>query len=164
GFVFNGNTVTLKDGTFMATLYGHFKDTKRYSLVAAESKDGVKWKIRTIIADENCKLPGGEGPCEAATCRLKDGRLMCVFRLNSNVPYGQTFSSDEGKTWTEPVSMGKDIFSVQPSLAVLKDGTIVLSGGRPGLWCWINTDGTGKDWQRVDLVANHNHCHAKDAI
>ena len=83
GFVFNGQTVTLKDGSFLGTLYGYFKDTKRYSLVAAESKEGVHWKIRSIIADERCALPGGEGPCEAAMCRLKDGRLMCVFRLDS---------------------------------------------------------------------------------
>jgi hypothetical protein len=163
GFVFNGQTVELKGGGYLATLYGNFKGTKRYSLVAAESADGVHWKIRATIADENCKLKGAEGPCEAAVCRLKDGRLMCVFRLASAVPYGQTWSSDEGKTWTEPVAMA-NAFSVQPSLAVLKDGTIVLSGGRPSIYLWFNADGTGKDWQRVDLQPLHNACHPKEPI
>ena len=43
-------------------------------------------------------------------------------------------------------------------------GTIVLAGGRPGLFVWVNTDGTGTSWQKVDLRANHNACHPKDAI
>jgi hypothetical protein len=163
GFVFNGNTVELKDGSYLATLYGTFKDTKRYSLVAAESRDGIRWRIRSTIADENCKLPGKEGACESSVCRLRDGRVMCLFRMNSNVAYGQVYSSDEGKTWTEPRALD-GVASVQPSLAVLKDGTVVLSGGRPGIYVWVNLDGTGKDWQRVDVLANHNAFRTADAI
>ena len=64
------------------------------------------------------------GPSEAATCRLKDGRLMTIFRLGSGHPYGQVFSRDEGRTWTEPVAL-KGVFSVQPCLVVLKDGMVV---------------------------------------
>jgi hypothetical protein len=163
GFVFNGQTVKLKDGSHLATLYGHFEGTKRYSLVAAESKDGFRWTIRSAIADETCELAGNEGPCESATVRIPDGRLMCVFRLASAVPYGQTWSSDEGKTWTKPVAM-KGVFSVEPSMVVLKDGAIALSGGRPGLFLWLNLDGTGKDWQRVDLVPHHNQCNPRELI
>jgi hypothetical protein len=163
GFVFNGQTVTLKDGRYLATLYGYFKDAKRYSVVAAHSADGVHWKIRSTIAGEHCPLKGNEGPCEAALCRLKDGRLMCVFRLASNVPYGQTWSNNEGKTWTKPVAMA-NAFSVQPSLAVMRDGTVALSGGRPWLYAWFNLDGTGKDWQRVDIQASHNVCHPREKI
>ncbi len=163
GFVFNGQTVPLKSGEYLATLYGHFKDSKRYSLVAAASTDGVKWKIRTAIAGADCPLKGAEGPCEAALCRLADGRLMCVFRLASNVPYGQTFSADEGLTWTEPAAMDGP-FSVQPSLAVLKDGTVCLSGGRPGLFLWVNLDGSGKQWQKVDLQSHHNACRPQETI
>ena len=163
GFVFNGNTTETKGG-YLAMLYGYFQDTNRYSLVAAESKDGVGWNIRSIVADENCPLPGTEGPCESATCRLKDGRLMCVFRLASNVSYGQVWSDDDGKTWTRPESMAAGIGSVQPALAVLEDGTVVLSGGRPGLWAWFNQDGSGKDWKTMDLRAHHNTCQPDDLI
>jgi len=163
GFGFNGQTLVAKDGQCLATLYGYFKDAKRYSLVLVESRDGVHWKVRAVVAGEHCKLQGGEGPCEAAICRLKDGRLMGVFRLASNVPYGQTFSSDEGRTWTEPVAMA-NAFSVQPSLAVMSDGKVVLSGGRPGLFLWVNADGTGKDWQRVDILTHHNATHPEERI
>lgn len=155
-FVFNGQTIRLQDDrTLLATLYGHFAGTKRYSLVAAESTDGVAWRIRSVVADEKCPLAGGEGPCEAATCRLRDGRLMCVFRLASNVPYGQCFSSDDGKTWTAPRAM-EGPFSVQPSLAVRADGSVALSGGRPGLFLWLNRAGDGLAWERLDLLAHHN--------
>ena len=50
-------------------------------------------------------------------------------------------------------------FSVQPSLAVLPDGLVALSGGRPGLFLWLNPDdpdGTAATWRRVDVLANHN--------
>jgi hypothetical protein len=163
GFVLNGQTVELKEGGYLATLYGHFKDTKRYSLVAAESKDGRRWQVRSVVADENCPLTGAEGPCEAALCRLRDGRLLCVFRLASNVAYGQVWSRDEGKTWSAPVTMAQG-YSVQPSLAVLKDGTVVLSGGRPGLFAWFNRDGTGRAWREVDIQAHHNRCQPKEPI
>jgi hypothetical protein len=164
GFVFIGQTVELKNGAgYLATLYGYFKDTKRYSLVVAESADGLRWKIRSTLADENCKLAGTEGPCEAALVRLKSGRLMCVYRMNSGSPLGQSWSDDEGRTWTEPAAM-KDVFSVQPSVAVLQDGRMVLTSGRPGIFAWFNLDGTGRDWQRLDLQAHHNKCVPREPI
>ncbi|KPK84106.1 MAG: hypothetical protein AMJ81_06510 [Phycisphaerae bacterium SM23_33] len=158
GFVFNGQTVRLKGG-YLATLYGYFKDAKRYALVAAESADGVDWTIRSVIADEDCGLAGSEGPCESALCRLKDGRIMCVFRMGG-APYGQSYSSDDGRTWAKPTAMAGP-HSVQPSLAVMADGTVVLSGGRPGLYLWLNTDGAGSDWQQVDIRKHHNACLAE---
>ena len=147
GFVFNGQVVALKDGKHLTTLYGYFKGDKQYSLVAAESANGVQWTIRSVVADHKCGLPmaQNEGPCEAALCRLADGRLMCIFRLGSGLPYGQVWSGDEAKTWTKPVAM-TGVYSVEPSLVVLNDGTVALSGGRPGLALWFNTDGTGKGW------------------
>ncbi len=174
GFVFNGQTVRLKDGTYLATLYGHFGDDARYSLVAAESGDGQAWKIRAVIADPKAKaLKGNEGPCEAALARLTDGRLLCVFRQGPWVidkkkttkhNFGHAFSGDDGKTWTEPALMPDDVFSVQPSLVVLKDGTVVLSGGRPGLYLWLDTDGTARAWQKVELHTHHNACHPKQQV
>jgi len=154
-FVFNGQTVRSEAGEFLTTLYGLFEGDRRYSLVLAESGDGFTWRIRSVIAGADCPLEGNEGPCESALCRLKDGRLMCVFRLASFVSYGQTFSADDGRTWTPPVNIPP--FSVEPSLAVLKSGRMLaLSGGRPELWVWFNNDGQGREWHAVDIVAAHN--------
>lgn len=163
GFVFNGQSVTLADGRYLATLYGWFEGDKRFSLVTADSAEGRQWNYRSTVSGPECRLPGAEGPCESALCRLADGRLLCVFRLASYVPLGQTFSSDEGKTWTAPESM-KGPFSVQPSLALLGGGTLALSSGRPGIFVWFNLDGKALDWQAVDLQAHHDACLPDEPI
>lgn len=31
-------------------------------------------------------------------------------------------------------------------------------------YAWFNNDGSGKDWQRIDLLAHHNSCQEKDII
>lgn len=155
-FVFNGQSVLAKDGRIhLATLYGRFAGTKRYSLVLAESADGLQWTIRAVIADETCELVGQEGPCESALVRLKDGRLFCVFRLDSSVDFGHCFSDDDGKTWTEPRNL-KGTHSVQPSLSVSETGKLLLSGGRPGLFIWINRRGDAVGWEKIDLARHHN--------
>lgn len=161
GFGFTGQTVALKEGGHLATLYGYFEGAARYSLVAAYSVEGTNWSIRSVIADDKCALQGSEGPCEAALCRLKDGRLMCVFRTGG-WPYGQCWSEDEGRTWTTPVAMAQ--MQVQPSLAVMDDGMVVLSGGRPGIFVWFSTDGTGTNWQAVDVQAHHNACCPQETL
>lgn len=156
GFVFNGQSVSSEDGGYLATMYGYFEGDERYSLVLVASAKGQSWRVRSIIAGPDCPLEGNEGPCESAICRLADGRLMCVFRLASFVPYGQCWSSDDGKTWTSPAAM--QAHSVEPSIQVMGDGMIVLSGGRHGIYLWLNPDGTGKSWRPFDIVAHHNAC------
>ena len=151
GFCFEGQTVKLKNDKYFATLYGGY-ESGGIRIVGAESTDGFHWQIVDPIARRAGKVnERGEGPSEAALCRLKDGRLMCVYRVESNVTYGQTWSSDEGRTWTEAVEC-RGPMSVEPSLAVFADGTVLMSGGRPGLKLWLNADGTGEDWQEVDVV------------
>ncbi|MCX6050126.1 MAG: sialidase family protein [Chloroflexi bacterium] len=163
-FSFNGQTVTLNDGTYLATVYGELLDPPGYRIFTVKSSDGVNWTIHSLIADKDSSVPGAEtGPTESAMIRLPDGRLMCVFRVGSRSPFGQSWSSDEGDTWTPAIAMAGP-FSVQPSLAALPDGTLALSGGRPGIGLWLNSDGAGLDWQAIDLLAHHNACHPAEAI
>ena len=51
-------------------------------------------------------LDGDEGPDETAIVRLADKRLYAIFRKGGNALMGQTWSSDDGRTWTQPVSIG----------------------------------------------------------
>ena len=162
-FSFNGQTLWLEDGTYLATAYGHFEGDDRDSIVAVESTDGVNWAARSVVADASCPVPGKGGPSESAICRLHDGRIICVFRVESKLPFGQTWSSDEGRTWTPAVTMPGP-FSVQPSLAVMDIGAVALSGGRPGLYLWLNAAGDGQDWQQIDILAHHNSCHPQEQI
>jgi hypothetical protein len=157
GFSFNGQTLQRRDGSYLATIYGQLVDPPGSRIFAVTSTDGVRWTVDALIADQSCNLPGKEGPGESAIARLKDGRILCVFRVGSAFPYGQCWSSDEGKSWTAPVAVAGP-FSVQPSLAVMSDGVVALSGGRPGLYLWLNGDGAGCDWQRIDILAHHNAC------
>lgn len=98
-----------------------------------------------------------EGPSEAATVRLDDGSLLCIYRVDSgaDVAFRRSVSRDEGRTWTRlrPM-MGKG--SVKPQLVRLEDGTILLSGGRPGIYVWQCSDGMGRRWTRFDLAAHHD--------
>ena len=162
-FSFNGQTLGLEDGAYLATVYGKFEGDERDSVVAVESTDGTNWSVRSVIAGADCPVPGEGGPSESAICRLQDGRIMCVFRVESRLPFGQTWSSDEGRSWTPAAAM-PGIFSVQPSLAVMADGMVALSGGRPGLYLWLNPDGDGRDWRRIDILAHHNSCHPDEPI
>jgi hypothetical protein len=166
GMFFNGQVTEVELG-WLATMYGHFEGDKRYSLICVHSREARNWKFRSIISGHDCALDGTEGPCESAVCRLPDRRLMCVFRRQSGtkgeLPYGQCFSSDEGKTWTTPRVMNGP-GSVEPSLVVLPSGIVALSGGRPGVNVWLNADGTCLDWAKVDIAAHHSECHPADAI
>ena len=162
-FSFNGQTLWLEDGTYLATAYGHFEGDDRDSIVAVESTDGTNWAVRSVVADAACPVPGSGGPSESAICRLQDGRIMCVFRVESKLPFGQTWSSDEGRTWAPAVTMSGP-FSVQPSLAVMDSGAVALSGGRPGLYLWLNANGDGQEWRQIDILAHHNSCQPQEQI
>lgn len=76
---------------------------------------------------------------------------------------GHCFSSDEGRTWTKPAVLS-GVFSVQPSLAVMPDGLVVLSGRRPGLFFWLNPEGTAATWHKLDVLANHNAHRPEEPI
>ena len=154
-FVFHGQTLRLTNGLYFATLYGWYEGVSKMSIVAAVSEDGFRWRVQSTVADYTCSLPGNEGPCETTTVRLPDGRLMNVFRLDSYVKYGQSWSSDEGLTWSTPVNTTGP-FSVEPSMQALPSGMVALSGGRAGLFLWVNRAGDGVDWETVDIRAHHN--------
>lgn len=95
--------MTLKNGNYFTTLYGGYQ-SGGIRIVGAESSDGLHWRIVGTIAHRSGKVnQRGEGPTEAALCHLKDGRLMCIYRVESYFTYGQTWCGDEGRTWTEPV-------------------------------------------------------------
>ena len=162
-FAFNGQTLQLQDGSYLATVYGALRDLPGDRIFAVQSSDGVHWAIYSLIADNTCGVVGKEGPNESALLRLNDGRILCVFRVGSRANYGQCWSSDEGKSWSAPVTMD-GVFSVQPSLATRADGVIALGGGRPGLYLWLNADGSGLTWQAIDMQAHHNACHPNEAI
>ncbi|MHB9131002.1 MAG: sialidase family protein [Armatimonadota bacterium] len=165
GFVFDGRPVRTRDG-WLTTVYGKYDGDvdKKCTLHAVASTDGVKWEIRsTIAAADNALGQHRWGNSEAEICRLPDNRLMCVYRID-NEPYGRSFSSDEGFTWTQPTPMPLGVGTVEPRLAVTGTGVVTLCGGRPRYYLWFNADGTGKDWQGIDIFTHHNALAGPDQV
>jgi Neuraminidase (sialidase) len=91
-------------------------------------------------------------------CRLKNGDLFCVFYSgyghvsipNAQLPKGDRImavrSLDNGKTWSEPtVIIDTEFDDRDPSVACLKDGTLLLS------WFTYRPDQKGKSEVRVLL-------------
>ena len=155
-FAFNGDTARVAGDRYLAPLYGRYADDSHASIVCAVSDDGFHWTVRSTIADDSSALDSPTGPSESAISRLRDGRLLVVFRLGGFRPMAKAYSSDEGQTWTTPEKM--TAMSVQPSLATLTDGSVWLTTGRPGIFLWLNADGAGDEWESIDLMAHHNAC------
>ena len=154
-FAFDGQVIASRDGAYLTTLYGKFVGDSGESTVLAESRNGLEWHVRSVIAAADYAVPGAEGPSETALCRLRDGRLFAVFRLKARRPYAKVWSEDDGHTWTTPVVM-EGMCSVQPRMHVMENGTLVLVGGRPGIHVWVDRHGLGERWEHVDVTEIHN--------
>jgi hypothetical protein len=156
----NGNILSLKNRALFTTLYGKFAgDTKDSCWAVSSTNQGLAWRFLATVAN-GAEIAGAlEGANESSTCRLADGRLMTVCRTGG-IPDCKAYSADDGATWSAPQRM-EGIFCVEPQLVRLANGVILLSGGRPGLFVWICTDGEGNKWERLNLAAHHNR-HVKD--
>ena len=96
---------------------------------------------------------------ELSIAELNDGRLMVAIRVeNASVMHPFTiytcFSSDGGRTWTEPAPTGID--GSPPHLLVLSDGSIVMTysrrSGPYSIRAVVSTDG-GATWSEELTIA-----------
>lgn len=145
----------LEDGRLFTTLYGRLTGDKKYRLFAVTSHDGgLNWTYQATIANAQAMRSVREGPSEASTARLPDGRLLCIYRLDSGAGkfFGRSLSADEGQTW-QTQKRRQDQASVRPQLLALENGDLLLSGGRPGIYLWLRKNGR---WQQWDIAAHHN--------
>ena len=136
------------------------------------------------------RLPGcGTGGYEAFPdiCRLRDGRLMCVFYAgyghvalpNDSLPRGgricYCLSSDEGRTWTEARILydGPDD-DRDPSIVQLANGQVICNffslrkdtARKPytGLGSWIVTSADlGATWSEPIQISASYYCSARSA-
>ena len=127
----------------------------------------------------------GAGGYEAFpdVCRLKDGRLFCVFYAgyghvalpNEALPKGGRvsgcYSSDEGKTWTPAVTVyDSPDDDRDPSIAQLRDGRLLCTffslrakqgGGYDGLGSFvIESSDAGKSWSAPRQLSATYYCSA----
>jgi len=132
----SGNLLRLADGSLLTTLYGKLEgDQSKWLAFAAVSEDGgFTWYYRSTIADGDDASEASEGPNESAVQLLDNGDLLCVCRVSSNHDFYKSYSPDGGVTWSKPTCM-EGMWSVQPRLARLGNGALVLTCGRPGFSC-----------------------------
>ena len=151
-----GNILRLADGSLCTMLYGKFAGDERYRNFAAASDDGgFIWSYLGTVATENDAPAAPEGPNESDVQLLDNGDLLCVYRVGGDWDFHKSYNADGGRTWSRSERM-EGLWSVQPRLARLGNGALVLTGGRPGLFCYLCTDGKGEAWQAVNLGAHHN--------
>eukprot|EP01046_Picozoa_sp_COSAG06_P020578 COSAG06_NODE_1511_length_9233_cov_3.730896_8_plen_411_part_00 len=117
----------------------------------ASEDDGLHWAFRSVAARASDFLQGKEGPNESGAAVLSDGSVLLAFRTSdgteSNEPYSFLRSMDAGHSWQSIGSTGGggsgsvSPGSVRPRLLRL-GRTLLLTGGRPGMFLWVATDPT----------------------
>jgi hypothetical protein len=128
-------------------------------VLIASHDEGKTWAQRSVVAaveaeDNPWPWMGQEGPNESALVRLADDRLLTVFRTgNGNI--GETWSSDDGKTWTPPIAA--PFKGVAPRVRRLSNGMLALITGRPDpVELILSVDGNGKEWTSpITIAENH---------
>lgn len=99
----------------------------------------TNWTLHGVVANASDYPCATEGPIEHDIVRLVDGRLMTIFRTDGGdghgwQPYSQTFSEDEGRSWSHGKMMANGLQGVngtaRPRLLRLPSGPILLAGGR----------------------------------
>lgn len=154
--VTGGNVIELPDGIWFTTLYGRFVGDEHYSLLGMVSHDdGGDWSFRAQLATGKDIPNTSEGPSESTTVLFPNETLVCIYRVGSGASqdYHHSVSSDGGYHWTAPRAL-TGIGSVKPQGLRLTDGTLLLTGGRPGLTLWESRD--DQTWRTFDLAAHHN--------
>jgi hypothetical protein len=165
-----GPIIEALNGDLMAPVYYTAeRDQRFYRLALIRSSDGGKtWsEYSTIAAVEPGEQPwpgmGNEGPCETGLVRLADKRLYAIYRTGGNAFIGNSWSSDDGKTWTKPVSMPYK--GVALRVRRLSNGVLAFTTGRPGpVVVMFSVDGKGVKWSHITPIFNGKSTHYTDFI
>ena len=156
-----GSIIEALDGDLLTTLYYRAEEDPRFFrlVLIRSTDDGKTWNEDSTVAavkpgEQPWPWAGDNGPNETALVRLADERLHVIFRTSYSGVMGQAWSSDDGKTWTEPVSVGLE--GVAPRTRLLSDGVLACTYGRPGpVTIMFSVDGTGEKWShRTEIFPN----------
>lgn len=158
---FDGSALRLDDGRLIATGYARKGEERlQRNILFVSGDEGRTWRYYATISSPDIlsdpQQPGAGGPSETALIRLQDKDLMAVFRVGNGREWNlrRAYSSDDGRTWSQAETL--PAHSVEPSMLLADNGTILLSCGRPGIQLWLSTDPRGRIWQKVDIVEHHN--------
>ncbi|MGI6522103.1 MAG: exo-alpha-sialidase [Fermentimonas sp.] len=129
--------IETKAGTIVFTSMKLLHNPGRHGVLTYSSTDnGVTWTASNILDNPTCKGHHA-GLMESSVIQLNDGRLWQLIRTNWDYIY-ESFSSDEGVTWSEPKKTAIDASSSPHSIIRLKSGRLVL------VWNRLYPEGTTK--------------------
>jgi len=150
----------LHDGSWATPITGFAKwdgtmTSRNCGRLLRSYDEGKTWNDDTICM----AFPGDTVTCfEQRMCQLEDGTLIVIgwnedLKTGQRLPNHITFSFDNGKTFTDPVSTG---IGGQASFIMALEGTKVLTlhairrdTDRPGIYACI-ADTAGGKWQLLE--------------
>jgi hypothetical protein len=115
-------------GTVVAPVQYHAKDPGRNVVRVFTSTDGGTSWIQSADLDIGGR-GNHDGVLEPTLVELDDGRIWMLMRSNLDQLY-QSFSEDEGKTWTHPEPSGISSSSSPGYVTRLQSGRLVLAWNR----------------------------------
>lgn len=124
GYLSGGSFLELPSGRLVIPIQHWMPDEKRHAQIVCVSDDnGQTWQKSNIID------VGGrghhDGAMEATMERQSDGRLWLLMRTNFDTLW-QTFSTDDGLTWSRPEATKIAASSSPAAVKRLSDGRLVL--------------------------------------
>jgi hypothetical protein len=163
-----GRVSELRDGRLLVPVFGvpegETDDRRRGVGVAFSADGGHTWDdFVPLYTDRR----GDVNPSETDVLRLSDGRLLAMIRANAALRLYQSFSGDEGRTWT-PLR-ATDLPGQCPCLFMLASGAVLcayrdMREGQPGLSCAVSED-LGATWALLgSLYAGANRDCAYPSI
>lgn len=157
--------IELPDGSLITTMYGRFTNDTQYRSIVIKSEDGGQsWHYLSTIASgspvagDGTVLSQVQGFCEPVMERCADGSVLAVMRVSSgDQSLYQARSMDNGFTWSTPeplpgIQDQSKVYSVDPDLRLMSDGTLALSYGRPNEKLIFSLDGCGYQWSEDTML------------
>jgi len=129
----NGSAIQLMDGSIVIAAD---QDSPKEGIAILRSTDrGESFDLASVVETEHPQY-------EPTIAQLKNGQLVLITRRKGDIYW----SNDGGKTWTDPVSTGVELFD--PHLVVMPNGVLACfhgsySGG--GLRVMLSPD-NGRTW------------------
>ena len=147
GLFFHRGILEMPDGSLIAAMYGNFEEDKirptnprsimetqykHRTFVVRSTDQGETWRyLASVAVPRPDAADDTEGYNEWSITRLDDGRLFGVMRTGHYTSLVASWSSDDGKTWTEPVAPeGLDPGGCDPYVLKLSDGRVALAYGQ----------------------------------
>ena len=132
----NGSAIQLVDGTVAWATQVIFDGDEFWSTgVFLSSDHGETFELGSVIGTDHHLF-------ETTIAQLPDGRIVAASRRHCDVYW----SADGGRSWTEPVPVGVDLFD--PHLLLMPNGVLACFHGSydfGGLYVILSPDG-GRTW------------------